>query len=335
MKLSRIGSIMKRDMRHSLRDFILVYGLLAPFLLAFILRALMPAVGDTAINLVVTGELGEEMIGRLREYARVDVVDNRQQLESRVLALDDAAGIVIGESGAFEVILEGNEAHDTEILPGIILADILSPGLLEVSGVDLGRVGSPLKPMLSALLAMMAMLIGGMVIGFNIIDDKENATLPALAVSPLSRAEYIAGRSALGLILAVVLAMGSLLIIGLGPVSIWQVLVVVVAGSTLAVLYGLYTGSIADNQLSGIATVKVGSLAFLIAPLLTALIAEKFHPGLYWVPTYWTYRAFQEVFFEAGAWGEVLRLAGINVLVSLLFLAASWRLLSRKLALRG
>jgi ABC-2 type transport system permease protein len=326
---------MRRDIRHSFREFILIYGLLAPFLFALILRALMPAVGDTSINLVVTPELGEEMTERLRQYAKVEVVETRRQLESRVLALDDAAGIVIGEGGAYEVILEGNEAHDTAVLPGIILADILSPSALEVSEVDLGRVGSPLRPMLSALLAMMAMLMGGMIIGFNIIDDKENATLPALAVSPLSRGEYIAGRSALGLLLATVLAMGSLFLMGMGPVNVGQVLVVVVAGSSLAVIYGLYTGSIADSQISGIATVKVGSLAFLIAPLLTALIPEKFHLGLYWVPTYWTYLAFNEVFVEAGPWSEVLRLAGINVLVSLIFLAGSWRLLSRKLALRG
>jgi len=107
------------------------------------------------------------------------------------------------------------------------------------------------------------------------IEDKETGTLTALAVSPLSRAEYVAGRSVLGLALALPLVFGSLWVFGAGPFNGWQVLAVSLGGAFLAVIYGLYTGSVSENQISGIATVKFGGLVFLVAPLLSSVIPAK------------------------------------------------------------
>jgi len=331
----RILALMRRDVKASLRDFILVYGLVAPFLLALIVRAFIPTVGGTSLNLVVTQEIGQEMTDRLDDYARVDVVSSREALERRVLALDDVAGIV-PDGDTYRVILQGNEAHDTAVLPGLVLADILEPGHLEVAQEDLGRVASPLKPVLAIVLALTAMLIGGMVIGFNIIEDKETGVLSAVAVSPMSRLEYVVGRSLLGFVLAVVLVYGSLYTMGAGPFDFWQTLVVTLPGTFLAVIFGFYIGAISENQIAGIASVKFGSLPFLIGPILTAVLPQKWHFTLWWLPTYWTYLGYREVFTPGGAlWSEVFRLSVISLAVSLLFLAASWRLFSRRLALRG
>lgn len=339
----RILSIIRRDTSASLRDFILVYGLAAPFLLALVIRAFIPAVGGTSINLVVTPDIGPDMIDRLGRYAWVEVVEDRTALERRVLALDDAAGIVrdpdaegSGGAGGYKVILQGNEAHDTATLPAVILADILQPRPVEIAQEDLGRSASPLKPVLAIVLALTAMMIGGMVVGFNIIEDKETGTLSALAVSPLSRLEYVAGRSLLGIVLSMVLVYGSLYAMGAGPFDDLQVLLVTLAGAILAVIFGFYIGAISDNQIAGIAALKFGSLLFLVGPVLSAVLPERWHPTLYWMPTYWTYLGYQEVFQVGGAaWGEVVRLSAVSLLVGLAFLAASWRLFSRRLSLRG
>jgi len=340
----RVFALAKRDLTSALRDFILVYGLLAPFLLALILRAFLPAVGGASINLVVTPDVGQEVTGRLAAYGSVEVVADRQALERRVLALDDAAGIV-REGETYRVVLEGNEAAATSVLPALVLGDMAALGAaaVTITETDLGRVASPLKPLLAIFLALLSMLIGGMLIGFSIIEDKETGTLTALAVSPLSRAEYVAGRSVLGLALALPLVFGSLWVFGAGPFNGWQVLAVSLGGAFLAVIYGLYTGSVSENQISGIATVKFGGLVFLVAPLLSSIIPAKWQALLYWLPTYWTYRGYNLVLSASGAagagggapWGEVLPVAGISLAVNVLFLAASWRLLRRKLALRG
>lgn len=359
----RIAALVRRDLVSAVRDYILIYGLLAPFLLALILRAFLPSVGGMSVNLVVTPEVDQEIGGRLTAYGHVQVVADRQALEKRVLALDDAAGIV-KEGETYRVVLEGNEAEATAMLPGLILGDITAtsdgpgvspapgnsqaPAAVTITEADLGRVASPFKPLVAVFLAVISMLIGGMLIGFAIIEDKETGTLAALAVSPLSRAEYVAGRSAVGLALSLVLVFGSLWLFGAGPFNGWQVLVMSLGGAFLAVIYGLYTGSVSANQIAGIATVKTGSLVFLVPPLAASLLPAKWQLLLYWLPTYWTYRGYNLVLSAGGAggvgggaggagapWGEVLRLAGISLAVNVLFLAASWRLLRRKLALRG
>lgn len=344
----RVLALVKRDLISAMRDFILIYGLLAPFLLALLLRAFLPSVGGASINLAVTPEVDREIGGRLAAYGNVEVVADRQALERRVLALGDAAGIV-REGDTYRVVLEGNEAEATAVLPGLILGDIAAPeAAVTITEADLGRVASPFKPLMAIALALLSMLIGGMLIGFSIIEDKETGTLAALAVSPLSRAEYVAGRSAAGLGLALALVFGSLWIFGAGPFNGWQLLAVSLGGAFLAVIYGLYTGSVSENQIGGIATVKVGSLVFLVAPVLAAIIPAKWQVLLYWLPTYWTYRGYDLVLSAGGAgaiggvgggggaaWGEVLTVAGISLAVNVLFLAASWRLLQWKLALRG
>ncbi|HCW51327.1 MAG TPA: hypothetical protein DGR79_04570 [Clostridiales bacterium] len=331
----RIVALLRRDLKASLRDFMLVYGLVAPFLLALVVRAFIPSVGGTSLNLVVTREIGPEMIDRLDDYARMEVVSSREALERRVLALDDVAGIV-PDGDSYRVVLQGNEAHDTAVLPGLVLADILEPGGLEVAREDLGRVASPLKPVLAIILALTAMMIGGMMIGFSIIEDKETGVLSAVAVSPMSRFEYVAGRSILGFVLSVVLVYGSLYTMGAGPFDFWQVLVVTLPGTFLAVIFGFYIGALGENQISGIAAAKFGSLPFLVGPILTAVLPEKWHFTLWWLPTYWTYLGYREVFTPGGAlWSEVLRLSAVSLAVSLLFLAASWRVFSRRLVLRG
>lgn len=339
----RLLALMKRDLAAGLRDFILVYALVAPFLLALILRAFVPAIGGLSVNLIVTPEIGADVVARLEDYGRVEVVTDRSALDRRVLALDDAAGIV-RDGGTWRVVLEGNEAEATAVLPGLILADIEAADAggvtaetrIEIARVDLGRTASPLRPVLAIILAMMAMFMGGMFIGFNIIEDKETGTLTAMGVTPMSRFEYVAGRSLLGLVLSVVLVFGGLYTFGAGPFDPGQVLVVSVAGAFLAVIYGLYTGSISENQISGIAAIKFGALFFLLGPILTAVLPAKWHVLLYWLPTYWTYLGFKEALAAgAAAWSEVLRLSGISLAVSLVFLAASWRLLRRRLSLRG
>jgi ABC-2 type transport system permease protein len=326
----RMVALMGRDLRSSLREFILIYGLTAPYLLALILRVLLPSAAETSVRLVLTPDIDSEMAARLREYARVEVVGDRAALERRVLALDDAAGLVV-ENGRYVVVLEGNEGSGTRVLPGVILARILSPDPLTISEVDLGRTGSPLRPVLGTVLAMTALLMGGMVIGFNIIEDKETGTISALAVSPLSRAEYVAGRSVLGILLSLALVVGSLYLVGAGPFDLWKVLTATAAGSLLVVLYGLYTGGVSNNQIAGIATTKVGGLIFLLGPVLSLLLSERLQPVLYWLPTYWTYRAYLEILSADSPWPEVLRLSGASLAASLLILAGAWGFFRRRL----
>jgi len=91
--LRRIRSIIARDLKASTREFLTIWVLVAPFVLALVIRGFVPAVGGAGINLVVTSDVGAELTASLKQYANVEVVADRAALERRVLLVDDVAGI--------------------------------------------------------------------------------------------------------------------------------------------------------------------------------------------------------------------------------------------------
>jgi len=331
----RLLAIIRRDAESSLRDFILLYGLLAPFLLALVMRAFLPLVGASTATVVVTSDLDPRLREGLAAYARVEVVASRNALDERVLAADDAVGVV-QKDGNLRVVLEGNEPAEVADLPGIILGDILGRPGLELGARDLGRDASPVRPLMAILLAMTAMFIGGMFIGFNIIEDKETRAISALAVTPLSRAEYILGRGLMGLVLSMVLVLGGLYTFGVGGVDPWQLLAVAAVGGVLGVAFGFYIGSLAANQVAGIAATKVGGLFFILGPLLSALLPTGWHPVVWWLPTYWVYLALRDILTFGGIpWPTLGRELALSLLTSLGLVGLVWRPLRQKLSLRG
>jgi len=330
----RIYALTWRDVQHSLRDFILLYALVMPFILGLIFRAVVPAVGGTSINLAVTAEMDEDTVEQLREYASVEVLPGEDALRDRVNRLDDMAGIVEA-GGEYKIILQGNEGEETRELVPIVLSDILTPDPLPIEEEELGRAASPTRAVLATLLGTLSLLLGGMLMGFHIIEDKESGTIQALGVSPLSWGEYIVGRTLLGVVSSVFSAVGALWVMGMPTGSFSQILAVTLGSSVAAVLFGLYTGSIADNQIAGVATTKVGGWLFLIGPVLMSVLPDKWEFTVYWLPTYWTARAYWNIFTLGAAWRELGLFIGLSAGISLLAILVFWQPLRRKLSLRG
>lgn len=334
MIMRRIQALIGRDLKAAVRDYLVLFSLLAPLLVALVLRAVIPAAGTATISIVVTAETPPAMVAALREYAAVEVVGSLNALEARVLQLDDAVGIAPA-GGSYEVILEGNEGEDAASLPAAILAHILGPSQVEVIHRDLGTAQSPLRPFASTAAPLIAMLIGGCLIGFNIVEDKESQMIPALGTTPLSRTEYIAGRSLLAGIMSVVITVASLYVMGTWPVNLGQVLVITGCGIIPAVILGLYIGAVATNQIETIGVVKLAALPYVVMPLLVFFVPAQWHWAMYWLPTYWTTAGFKAMLLEQALWSEILRLAAIGLAVGLVFLVLSWRRLRTRLALRG
>ncbi|MDP2872919.1 MAG: ABC transporter permease [Bacillota bacterium] len=342
MMMRRIGSMIGRDLKASTREFLTVWVLVAPFVLALVIRGFVPAVGGAGINLVVTSDLGADLTAALRQYANVEVVPDRAALERRVLLVDDVAGVVRdtgagggGGSGALLVVLQGNEQEESRELPGLILATILGEEQVQITERSLGRQASPIRPYMAGMLALSAALFGGIIMGFAIIEDKTAGTMSALGVSPLSSTEYIAGRATLGMSLAVIMTFASLYIMGAAPFDPLQVLSLTVSGALLAVTLGFIIGSVANNPIEAIGTFKFGFMPFWIIPVLGLVVPQAYQFTLYWMPTYWIFFGYREIFLNQAGWGEVGPYAATAFGVSLLFFAVSWRLLRRRLTLRG
>lgn len=305
--MKRILAIFRRDMSSSLRDYILLYMIVAPILLTIGLKFFIPSVESASLQFALDERLGSELIEEFEKYGKVEVYPTVERIEDRVKAIDDIAGITRDENGKYRVILEGNEAHDTKEMSYMIIRDISGGRELDINYeiTDIGFRMSPVASIGAASLILMAILIGGIVIGLNIIEEKQSRTISALNVSPMSRFEFIAGKSLIGLILPLIQVYIMLWILGLFSVDKLMILIMTVVSSLIAVIVGFLIGIISSNQISGIANMKMLFMVPSISIIGAILLPYDKQFFMYWSPFYWSFIGFKGIITASLTWQQV------------------------------
>jgi len=143
----------------------------------------------------------------------------------------------------------------------------------------------------SYIFVLMAPMTVGMVIGFLLLDERDDETLTALLVTPLSVESYFVYRITAPLVVctattALGMALAGLVTVGWGP--LFLVLGLAALG---APVMSLFLASFAENKVQGFALVK-GLGAVLLAPVLAWWIAPPWQLLAGIVPSYWPLRAY-------------------------------------------
>jgi fluoroquinolone transport system permease protein len=171
------------------------------------------------------------------------------------------------------------------------------PGLTAWLAAELGFDLVPYYALITSFVGMMAAGLAGTVIGFLLLDQRDDETLPALLVTPMSLGDYLAYRLAAPVLVAMPLAVLAYAIAALIPVSAAQVVACALTAAPLAVLYALFIGSMAANKVQGLALVK--GVGILQVPALIAwFVPWPWHELAGIVPHYWPLKVFWE--FDAG-----------------------------------
>jgi fluoroquinolone transport system permease protein len=142
----------------------------------------------------------------------------------------------------------------------------------------------------------------GMVIGFLLLDERDDRTQLALRVTPLPLTSYLAYRLALPMLMSLVVTPVTFPIAGLAEPRPDKLLLAALAASPIALLMALALATFADNKVQGFALVKASGI-FLNAPLVAYFVRSEWQLAFGIIPTYWpakTLWAFQTA--EANAW---------------------------------
>lgn len=316
--IKRILNITVRDIKSGLRDYMILYIFIAPFLLALILRMLIPTAGSTTIKVAVDNSIDQDMVEYLEEFGKVEVLKDVRAIKDRIKETDDIFG-VIKEDGRYIIYEQGNETKGTiEILDYIV--NTYENGNLdlpfEVKVSDIGWKLSPFKQYGANLLVIFMSVLGGMVILMNIVEEKQNNTLSAINVSPIPRAEYIIGKGLLGFVLPIIHAFGVLGILGFPDINYLMVTLVTLSISLISIIIGFVIGVMNDNLLSAASSMKM-----LFVPLLASVFggiyfSEKWLFLLYWSPFYWAYDAMNGILLNEATWRQILVNCGIVVVIT-------------------
>lgn len=191
------------------------------------------------------------------------------------------------------------------------------PAITQDLFVRFGFALSPYYPLVLSFLVLLVPQFLGLVLGFLLLDQRDDRTLAALQVTPLSPQRVLAYRLAAPMAVSVVTTLVVFLLAGTLPFSLPAVIGGALAGALFAPCYALVLASFARNKIEGFAIAK--GAGFLTMPPIVAWFVPQPWEFLFGiVPTYWPLKAYWVL--QAGhahGWAHVV----ISVLYFLLLLA--------------
>jgi fluoroquinolone transport system permease protein len=193
------------------------------------------------------------------------------------------------------------------------------------------RLAFDLEPYYALIVSFLPVAVAGMigtVVGFLLLDQRDDGTLTALLVTPLSLRDYLRYRLVVLLLASIALSCLALRLAGLRPTTPLQLLVSSIVAAPLAPLYAMFLGSFAANKVQGFALSKAIGIVFL--PCIAAyFVVPSWQLAFGVLPQYWPLAVFW--LFDRGAVGQALAHAAAGLGWQAVVLALLARRLERVL----
>ncbi len=151
---------------------------------------------------------------------------------------------------------------------------------------------SPYYPIImSYFIILMTPVIFGLVIGFLLLDERDDGTLTALSVTPLSLNNYFAYRIIIPMVLSIVMAFLIYPIANIGHINSFSLFGAAIVAAPMAPLFALALASIAQNKVQGFALMK-SSGAILLPPVFAFFMDSNWEIAFGIFPSYWSMKVF-------------------------------------------
>jgi ABC-2 type transport system permease protein len=324
----RILTMIRKDLRTSIRDQLVLYLLCSPLFIGLGLAFAMPMLERATPGFAVDAELDRAHVEELAALGPIEVLPDRAAVEARVLERDDVLGVVAArersEGRNYEVLVEGDEPAALRELPARALE-------LGVDVEQLRAGTAELREISTALATYAIAVIVGLIVGFAILEEKQTQTHRVYDVTPLRHVEYMIGKLGLGVVLSLLLVVPTLAL-PMGLDLAWpELLALVLAGTPFALTLGLIVAIAAKDQLGAIAVMKALLPVWTSIPVLGFVLPDAWQ---------WTQWGFAHHWCVQGLF-HVLQGDGVSILPHALLafvlglaalLPATW-LLRRRLGL--
>jgi fluoroquinolone transport system permease protein len=175
------------------------------------------------------------------------------------------------------------------LLPILIalMARWFLPALLQQAETIIGLDLLPYyAPVMAYVLLLLVPNLVGFVTGFLLLDQRDDRTLYALQVTPLSLNGYLVYRLAMPVLLSFLLTLIVLPVSGLVPFNWPLLLIAAISAAPMAPIFALTLAAVSQNKVQGFALMKMSGIV-LLPPLAAYFIEADWQLLLGLVPTYW------------------------------------------------
>lgn len=173
---------------------------------------------------------------------------------------------------------------------------------------------APYYPLLLSFVAGTLPTMVGAVIGFLLLDQKDDGTLTALQVTPLTHRGYLLYRAVVPMVLSFGLTLLALPLTGLLTAGIADLILISATPAPLAPLFAFFVASFAANKVQGFAIMKASGVVSWPA-LLAWFLPMPWQLAMGVVPNYWILKTvWAAELGEAGVWvyaGVALAFQGV------------------------
>ncbi|GAA0180210.1 hypothetical protein SH2C18_29430 [Clostridium sediminicola] len=316
--IKKIWTIFLRDLKVNTRDFLALYILVIPILLAFGINLLTPSISSTTVNLALIEGDNEAQVTYLEDFAKVELFEDAKAVEERVAKRDNIVGI-LPDGDDYYVLQQGNEEEAVIDYAKVLLTfyeeDIqIANSNAEI--IDFGRTVPPLKKMLVNILILMISVMGGMMIALNIVEEKADKTIRAIHLSPVSRKTFILGKGVMGIFLPFYGTIAIVLITGFGEINYFQMLLFVLISTVLSLLVGFIEGLTNDDVINAAANIKILFIPVAAGIAVFELLSDKWQKVMYWNPFYWAYKGNNEILSQTSTWQNILLYSVFTLVIS-------------------
>lgn len=305
--IKKIWTIFLRDLKVNKRDFLALYIIVFPIFFAIGINLLAPNINDTTINLALIEGENSAQVDYFKDFAKVEVFKDVEAIEKRVAKRDNIIGI-LPEGDDYYILNQGNEGEGVVVFAKALLTfyeqDVqISNTNAEI--IEFGRTVPPLKKILVNIGILFISVLGGMLIAFNIIEDKVDRTIRAIHLSPVSRKVYIIGKSMTGVLLPIYGTIVLIWITGFGNINIGQIMMITLVSTILSLLIGFIEGIKNDDVINAATNIKMLFLPMGAGIVAIELLSDKWQKFFYWIPFYWSYKGNDSVLSQSATWQQI------------------------------
>ncbi|MFC1920535.1 ABC transporter permease [Chloroflexota bacterium] len=301
------------------------YMMVIPLILAVGITLFAPGLNDTTVKLAMLKSDDIEHIEYMKQFSIVELFDSVDELESRVEKRDDTAAIA-PTGNSYEIILQGNESELVEEY-AVLLNTLYELGATKEETtaqlISFGRTVPPLKTMLVVMLISMTIMLTGMLIAINIVEEKAENTISAINVTPISQTAFVLGKSLFGGTTAMLGIIGAVLITGFYDINWFMIILVGLTSMILSLVVGFLQGLSSKDVMEAAGSVKLMFLPIAGSIAGYELLADKWQWTMYWSPFYWAYKANTMILSKTADWGTVLISTGMVIGLSLIIYLVS------------
>jgi ABC-2 type transport system permease protein len=313
----KIWTIFTRDMKVNTRETISLILIIIPLVLAVGINLITPGINDTTVNVAMVRGESSSLVSYYDRFAHVELLDNEQAAEQRVMQRDSVLGIVY-ENGRPAILSQGNEPSASVEYAKLINALYVSgaqPDKARAEIVDFGRTIPPLKKVMVNIMLLFNAVLAGMLISLNIVEEKMDKTVRAVNVSTVSRGAFILGKSLIGVVFALALSAAGLAITGFSDINIGQAALIVIATTILSMIIGFVQGINSNDVMEAAGSVKLMFLPLAGSVVGYELVTGNWQIAFWWSPFYWAYKANDMILSKGNDWPQMLICVGAIIVI--------------------